>query len=595
MGYDAAMKIALGLLLLAGAARAAQAPGGCVQIYYDSVPKAVPAYTYGRVHALELQNLLGHFPSLRQIVIPIERYEPGQLERCGASFYLGTYFDNAVPASFLADFAISSRTVVWAGYNVWKLPEADLSRLWGARFAGLSTLEPAERDARGRPVFFRWFDYKGETFEKYGEWDLKNPARFNAAHEIALLDLEPGAERSVVVWARREGARPARAPYVLARAGRWYVGDSPFSYITEEDRYLIFADLLFDMLGQPPRRAPGTPKPAHFRVEDVHPLLPAWQLYGLTDILARERVPFSIAVVPVWVDSLWSMKLPVRFAAAAARTPFADFARYASERRATFIMHGVTHEYGFARNPFTGVTGDDFEFWDRVKNRPVERDSPRFVIERLEDGLALLEDAGIRPAAWMTPHYQASPLDYLLFARLFAWSVGRVIYFPLTRARAPALPAALEMSASGAAANGRRLRALARTRADYPREMLPTGQFYPYEIYGDVYGQRVIPENVGNIQPYMNEQVLKSVSVDDMIRVMRRNAALRDTWASFFVHPSMLDSMANGGTALTPGDGAEIARLIRGARDAGYEFIELGAWIRAQPPELRPEPVEVRP
>src|SRR3989338_4097770 len=125
---------------LAAAAPAAAAPK-CVQIYYDSGPAEAAPYLHGRVHALQLQNLLGHFPHIQQIVVPVERYEKGQLGRCAASFYLGTRFDNAVPREFLEDFASSTRTVVWAGYNVWRLPPEALESLWSARCLGLSRLD----------------------------------------------------------------------------------------------------------------------------------------------------------------------------------------------------------------------------------------------------------------------------------------------------------------------------------------------------------------------------------------------------------------------------------------------------------------------
>jgi uncharacterized protein YdaL len=546
------------VLSLALAQAGAAAPRKCAQIYYDAAPRVSPRYLYGRSHALELQNLLGHFPDVQQYVIPIERYEKGQLERCRTSFYLGTYFDNPVPAQFLADFAVSSRTVVWAGYNVWQLAPRTQERLWGARFTRLSTLDTERRDPRGRPTFYRRFEYKGQVFEKYGEFDPKDRTRFHAAHEISLFELKSSS--AVLAWAVHDGTGE-RAPYVLAAAKRWYVGDSPFSYISESDRYLIFADLLFDMLGEPPRRPPGAKKPALFRIEDAHPMIATWQLYSLADFLAEEGVPFSVAVIPLWVDPLGALRLSRKWLLAAENPSFLAFLRWAAAHGGSFILHGVTHQRGMARNPFTGMSGDDFEFWDRVKNRPPADDAEGDVRDRVLDGLRLLREAGIRPAAWMTPHYQASALDYGVFARLFAWSVGRIIYFP------PGAPA----------------------------DALPTGQFYPYEIFGDVYGQRVVPENVGNVQPYMNEQVLKTVSVDDMVRILRRNAVLRDAWASFFVHPSMVDTTAKGGTASEPGDASEIGRLLAAARENGYEFIDLASWIKAQPKRLRPEPVEVAP
>ena len=554
--------VALGLL--AASARAAEAPK-CVQIYYDSVPAASPRYRHGRVHALQLQNLLGHFPHIQQFVIPVERYEKGQLGRCAASFYLGTYFDNALPPDFLADFAASTRTVVWAGYNVWKLPAADLERMWSARYRGLSGLDAEVRDGAGRPTFYRFVDYKGRTFEKYGEFDRAAPERFDAAYELVLLDLRRSTTTVVVAWARHGGRPGERTPYALSGGGRWFVADSPFSYITEEDRYLVFADLLFDMLGEAPRRGPGEKKPAHFRVEDVHPGLPSWQLYGMADMLAAAGAPFSVSVIPMWVDPLGVLRLRRRWRLAADDAAFADFLGYAKERRASFILHGLTHQRGFARNPFTGISGDDFEFWDRERNRPLDGETDADIEARVADARALLSAAGAEASAWETPHYQASPRAYRVFARRFAWNVGRAVYFPPAEGDSP------------------------------PEGLLPTGQFYPYEIYGDAYGQRVIPENVGNAQPYMNEQVLKSVTIDDMIRVMRRNAVLRDSWASFFVHPSMLDTTALGGTARRPGDAGELARLVRAARDGGYEFVSLSDWTEKNLLPIRPEPVEVTP
>lgn len=550
----------LAFALLSTAARAAPAPK-CVQIYYDAVPAAKTPYRYGRTHALMLQNLLGHFPHIQQRVIPIERYEKGQLERCAASFYLGTYFDNAVPPDFLSDFAASSKTVVWAGYNIWKLPPAELARLWSARFTKLSVLDAGDKDALGRPTFYRLFDYKGQVFEKYGEYDPQVPERFNAAHEIALLEtLEPAAEKSVVAWARHNGKVPGRVPYALAREKRWYIADSPFSFISEEDRYLIFADLLFDILEEAPRRGPQQAKPALFRLEDVHPQIEPWQLYGMVDLLAASGTPFGVSVIPMWVDPLGAYRLSRRWRIIADDAAYSDFLGYAAQRGASFIMHGLTHQRGYARNPFTGVSGEDFEFWDRVKNRPVAGETDRDIKRRLDDARALLDAAGAKASAWLTPHYQASPRAYRVFAKEYDWNIGRAIYFP------------------------------GKPGEDPPEGVLPAGQFYPYEIYGDIYGQRMIPENLGNVQPYMNDQVIKTVTVDDMIRIMRRNAVLRDAWASFFVHPSMLDLTSKGAEAAP-----EVTRLIRAAKEHGYEFVTLSKWTKENLAPIRREPLETLP
>jgi hypothetical protein len=40
------------------------------------------------------------------------------------------------------------------------------------------------------------------------------------------------------------------------------------------------------------------------------------------------------------------------------------------------VMHGFTHQYGKMKNPHTGVSGDDYEFWNIVDNTPSPRTPP---------------------------------------------------------------------------------------------------------------------------------------------------------------------------------------------------------------------------
>jgi uncharacterized protein YdaL len=78
------MNRTLGVLLML--VLSACAPAGVaaetkrVRIYYDRVPDAEPAYHFGRIHALFLQNLLGHFPNVQQEVVPIQQYQSGDLD-----------------------------------------------------------------------------------------------------------------------------------------------------------------------------------------------------------------------------------------------------------------------------------------------------------------------------------------------------------------------------------------------------------------------------------------------------------------------------------------------------------------------------------
>jgi uncharacterized protein YdaL len=119
-------------------------------------------------------------------------------------------------------------------------------------------------------------------------------------------------------------------------------------------------------------------------------------------------------------------------------------------------------------------------------------------------------------------------LDYVIFGQVFGWNIGRVIYF------------------SRAVWEFRRRSALRQVRANTCVDLKaqpglsPNGQFFPYEIFRDAYGQRIIPENLGNLQPFMNHQVLKSRTIDEILASARRNLVLRDAWASVFIHPLMI-------------------------------------------------------
>ncbi len=573
----------------------ASAADKCIQIFYDRVPKE-GEYVFGRTHALYLQNLAGHFSNIQQYIRPIETYKRGDVEKCHATFYLGTHYRTDIPSAFLVDYVKTKKQVIWAGYNIWRLDPATLKELWDVKYVGLASLDPKSVDKKGHPHFYKYNTYKGETFVKYGEFATDDPKRFNAAFEIALMEpLSIEGDTHVVSWARHSGHLP-ETPYILRNKNHWYIAESPFSFITEEDRYLIVADLLFDMLDEPPRWNESW-KPALFRLEDVHPRVSNGQLHVMASMLERKKVPYSLTIIPVFSDPIVpaSQKPGDKFRLCTQVPAFQAWVDRAKKSGATFIFHGVTHQSGNRRNPWSGTTGHDFEFWDRTANKPMppEWDNPTFITERLEWGYDLLQRIGVDPIAWLPPHYQASPQDYVIFSQLMRWTVGRVIYFPFTKVeQTTRVPDSLSFDVAGVPGTGKRLPFLKTLKVSYPDKLLPTGQFYPYEIYGDYYGQRIVPENVGNVQPYMNEQVHKTLVIEDLIRILRRNRVLRDNWGSFFIHPFQVEETKNEGIGRYPMDTSEIEKLIDAAREAGYRFLDLKTWVRDASLEKRPEPIE---
>jgi|LakMenEpi03Aug12_release.lakeMendotaPanAssembly.Ray.scaffolds.fasta_scaffold181458_2 uncharacterized protein YdaL len=567
----------------------------CIQIFYDKGSKNSEPHYIGRIHALFIQNLMGHFPHWKQKLAPIESYKKGELENCKANIYLGTFYNTEIPADFLFDFVNTNKNVLWAGYGIWKIPTADLNRVLGISYKGLSSLDSSNLDVSGRPTFYNTFTYKGEVFTKYGEFDRKDPHKFNAAFEMVLLNLatERSPSSHVLSWAEHNFSHD-QVPYLINQENRWYLSDSPFSFTTEQDRYLIFTDVLFDLLEEKPLYSEV--RPAFVRFEDIHPCLPLWQLEAYSRIFREAQAPFTISLIPIFADPLMArVDDPAQRFTPLTKAPFfLSFLRNAEEQQGSFLYHGITHQYRDKKNPFNGMSGDDFEFWDAIRNAPLVEDSADYVLNRLQDGFQLIKQAGITTHAWLTPHYQASPLDFIVFGQVFDWNVGRVTYFPAESNLKELLPGHLSFDRAGPDGQAERLSFFKHLKVSHPENMLPNGQFFPFEIFGDFYGQRLIPENLGNIQPFLNEQVYKTQDIADMARSAKRNRVLRDHWASLFIHPVLVYPPSDEGVGDFPGDGKKITELIRTIQSLGYQFISLKEWTKQHPMRERPQREEIR-
>lgn len=577
---------ALLLILTLFSAPAIAAPK-CVQIYYDVSPKE--NYWMGRTYAYMLQNLLGHFPEFQQIVSPIEEYQKGDLDKCAASIYIGSYFENAIPPAFLEDFRTTKRNVAWLGYSIWKLGNSELERIFGYRYLGLTQLDKKNLDEKSHPTFYKWIHYKGERFRKYGNWSATDPTIYVAPFEQVMLALA-GTKKSEVLAESEHTFTGKKLPYAIRAENRFYVADVPFSYMHEADRYMIFADLLFDILQEKPRHKERL---ALIRLEDVHAYTPLYHLYRLSNLLFAKGIRPHYSLIPIFFDPLfvYNRSPQDEFMPMNLKPEFQLFLKEELARGARFIWHGVTHQLDRTRNPHDGATGADFEFWDGVNLRPLGK-GPEWTLNRLWDGISVWRDAGLPPPQlWLTPHYQAAPEDYYIFARVFPWNVGRVIYF---NNRVTGLPeqdkgvSPIWIKDAGKKA--------AELRSDHFAHMQVTrsseqwsGQIFPYEIYGDIHGQRLLPENLGNSQPFKNRHVVQPRSVEEMIEDARRNLVLRDVWASFFYHPFLLESLDGGGRGEYPGDSAELDRLVTSIQKLGYRFVDAEEFIRGRN-ELRPEP-----
>ncbi len=594
------ISISIFFLTQAQTAAAGVDPSRCVRIYYDRSDQP-ESYWIGRTYAMFAQNLLGHFPAWQQIVSPIELYQAGEIETCAATIYIGSYFENKVPQAFFNDFAKTKKRVAWLGYSIWKYPTKTLEQLFGHSYVGLTKLDSDRLDSRGLPTFFRDVLYKGETFSKFGDSVQLDPAVWRSKSEFRAgfeqAQLKPSADienrRGVQILAEvRHGGTSETIPYAIRKENRFYFADVPFSFMHESDRMLVFADILFDILDEKPRH---NGRYAVVRIEDVHPLIPLSEMTDVLKTFREEKVPITVSLIPIFYDpmNLAERGVDEELVTMDRRVAFMDMINeIKKEKGTTFIWHGVTHQYGRSKNPHSGSSGSDFEFWDAINGTPVKEDSASWVTDRLEDGWFTLQKAGLAPSIWLTPHYQASSLDYGVFARVFPWNVGRVIYY---NHRLKGLPSnvpekELWFDAKRPQNAANRAKHLSEVTADVEFQRW-NGQMFPYEIYGDVHGQRLIPENLGNSQPFISSHVVRTRSVEQILADAKRNLVLRDAWASLFYHSFLTGTIEKGGRGKYPGDPTELKKLLSEIKKMGYRFIDLQEWTNKNTIPIRPEPI----
>lgn len=482
-------------------------------VVYDQ-PASGPYKKLGLAYAIMLRNLLGHFDTAVDMV-PVEQYTAGRMANYQATFYLGALYDNPVPAAFLGDAATTQKTLVWFKYNLWQMAwnaAYDFNQRFGFAFNGVVGLNAAPSPSNPNPGFFDTVQYKSKSMVKYYAYD-SSTGSVSADPEIGATQIIDPAKAQALVPIGNP-ATGAQLPYVVRSGNFWYFADLPFSYIGPRDRYLVVCDLLHDILGL------NTPvqQRAMVRLEDVGALVSPATITQLSDYLSGRSIPFSIAVIPFYRDPLGryngGVAQEVRLAQAANLKKSLNYAR---ARGAKLVMHGYTHQYKSQPNLHTGVSGDDFEFWDATNNRPVAEDSIAWAGARLDAGKRELAINGFTAFAWEAPHYQSSPLSIRAVPSRFATTYQRVVYYTSDN---PDL--------NPASAN-----------RDFA-----VGQFFPYVIRSDHYGQRVLPENLGNIE-YDIRTIDPTSNFNYTWQDLSQNAqfakVVRDGFASFFFHPFWLE------------------------------------------------------
>lgn len=152
---------------IGGSASAQTAPAPML-VLYDAPPN--DQYTnLGKAYAIMLYNLLAHFNATITL-LPVQNYTAGMTEQYTATFYMGSYYNNPIPAAFLSDVTTTQKTVVWFKYNLWELAwntAYPFTTRYGITFSSLAGMNAAPSASAPNPGFFDTITYKNQTMTKY--------------------------------------------------------------------------------------------------------------------------------------------------------------------------------------------------------------------------------------------------------------------------------------------------------------------------------------------------------------------------------------------------------------------------------------------
>ncbi|WP_446900864.1 DUF2334 domain-containing protein [Burkholderia sp. YIM B11467] len=540
-------KILLVIALLAGLAQMtlpstahAQATTAHTLVLYDN-PANDPYSKLGLMYSVMLRNLLGHFNATVDLV-PIQNYTAGMVANHDVTFYIGDYYNNPIPTAFMSDVMTATKTVVWFKYNLWQLAwntAYTFNQTYGFSFQGIAGLNTTPSSSNPNPGFYDTVTYKNLPMVKYYAYNASTGA-INADPDVGLTQVIDATKAQALVTIKNS-VSGATAPYVMRSGKLWYFADVPFSYIGPTDRYLVICDILHDILQT---NAPVNHR-ALVRLEDLDAYTTTSSMTLLTNFLYSKRIPFTMATIPVYTDpnGYYNGGVPETIHLAQA-TGLKSALNYAIARGGSIVMHGYTHQYDSTPNLQNAVSGSDYEFWFAVQNRPVDEDSIPWAEARMAAGVLEFTLNGYKIVGWAAPQYQMSPNAAAATALTFPTTFQRAVYYTATN---PQL-------GTGA-----------------PNQDFSAGQFFPYIINSDYYGERIIPENMGSIQYNIcNIDPFSCITYtwQTLITNAQYGLAVRDGFASFFFHPYWLEPEL-GLPAYK-----DFQSLVNGIANLGYKFVD---------------------
>ena len=387
--YGAGVKtcLVIALMLLAAGARPARGSvldtdetANVLIVVEGGTSMSSPAIARGR----ELANLLGHFKATAR-VLGVNEYVPRTFSRYSLVVFIGFDASYAPPLRFQEDVLASTVPVIWMDTGFKEFSDhSPVAKTFGFTVSHIDSISGFDQ-VRAR----------GQVFTK-GEQNI-NMIEITDRKKVEVLATAYAAKRRLEV------------PYMVRSGRLTYIADCPFSSASETDRYIYFADLLHDILGQNHEES----HTALIRIEDVNPMENPARLRAIADILSARGIPFLVGVSPFYVNPGEGVRISL-----SDRPELVDALRYMAQNGGTVVMHGVTHQY-------RGITGVDYEFWDESTNRPIRDETVEGIVRKLDAGIQEFMRNGLYPLIWETPHYTGSFRMYETVAKYFNGAAAR--------------------------------------------------------------------------------------------------------------------------------------------------------------------------
>lgn len=422
--------------------------------------------------ARQLATLLGHF-NTKTTIKGVNQYSSGELNNYDFTFYIGDKPKNNVPEKFQKDVLTTSKQIIWIHTGFIEFSKTDnVKNTFGFFVSNIDSSAEYDIVKSGNRIFT-----KGD--------------KPTAVIQITNKNLVQVLATTVSTKKKRE------LPYIVKSKNLIYIGDSPFAYAEPTDRYLLFADMLHDILGEPHDESHS----AIIRIEDISPMDNPNKLRDIADILSERGIPFLVGVIPFYVNPNQGIRMSL-----SDKPDLVDALKYMVRNGGSIVMHGSTHQY-------KGVTATDFEFWDQITNKPIKDENELAFSRKIEMGIQELMKNGLYPIAWETPHYTASFLFYRTISKYFSTAIEQRLAI----------------------------------------EDFEQAQYFPYIINKDLFGQKIYPENLGFV-PLDEDKKVSEEAVQNIIKGAKVNLQVRDGFASCFFHEfldlDLLKKIVDGVTAL---------------------------------------------